>query len=96
MELEDQKVEYKPGANNVVADVLSRCPYYQQEAENQTEAAHGATEIKRCFLVQAVDEDSLERPRYPKAWTPLEDGESDRQWKIRVHSYLNTYVESFP
>ncbi|CDJ50888.1 hypothetical protein EBH_0037200 [Eimeria brunetti] len=61
MDFQDLKVEYRPGANNVVADALSRCPYYQPvEAETLRDAANDTTEVGNCFLVQATDEDLQE------------------------------------
>ncbi|CDJ50932.1 OSJNBa0061C08.12 protein, related [Eimeria brunetti] len=79
------KVEYRPGANNVVADALSRCPYYQPvEAETLRDAANDTAEMGSCFLVQATDEDLQEIQGYTKALTPLQEAEKDRQWKIRV------------
>ncbi|CDJ46488.1 OSJNBa0042F21.10 protein, related [Eimeria brunetti] len=85
MDFQDLKVEYRPGENSVVADALSLCPYYQPvEAETLRDAANDTTEAGNCFLVQATDEDLQESQRYTKALTSLQEGEEDRQWKIRV------------
>ncbi|CDJ47111.1 Os07g0510800 protein, related [Eimeria brunetti] len=85
MDFQDLKVEYRPGANNVVANALSRCPYYQPvEAETLRDAANDTTEVGNCFLVQTADDDLQESQGYTKALTPLQEGEKDRQWKIRI------------
>ncbi|CDJ49131.1 hypothetical protein EBH_0082110 [Eimeria brunetti] len=85
MDFQDLKVEYRPGANSVVADALSRCPYYQPvEAETLRDAANDTTEVGNCFLVRAADEDLQESQRYTKVLTPLQEGEKDRQWKVRI------------
>ncbi|CDJ51174.1 hypothetical protein EBH_0000240 [Eimeria brunetti] len=84
MDFQDLKVEYRQGANNVVTDTLSRCPFYQPvEAEPLRDATNDTTEVGNCFLVQATDDDLQESQRYTKALTPLQEGEKDRQRKIR-------------
>ena len=76
------KIVYKPGVHNVVADALSRCPYYQTEAQVENtndkieEILEGNCIRPAMGILAAVEEQSK-----PTKWSMSVGGE---EWRLAL------------
>ena len=93
-DVQNLKIVYQPGAGNVVADALSRCPVHEGTGESTVRGQ--ADELRSQQMEFVVTKDLMLALRevrletealqgaYYKAFTPVTEDQQVPLWKLRV------------